>query len=140
MVIPLAWGSRAAYFCLAMFPARRVVATALAICGLLSVPAVAQVAIPTSDVGQAARASVSTVSSPATSRLTVNRASGLLTRTLKRDRYKILSITGCRHSSSRVVTCVVDVMLDDAHFKGDGAVRLLRSGGARIRYSLLGVS
>jgi hypothetical protein len=94
---------------------------------------------PTSDIGQALRASVSTVSTPQAPRLTLGTATGLLGRTLKADGYSTLGISACRHSSARVVRCSIDVMLGDAHFRGAGSVRLL-DRGARVRYTMLGVS
>jgi hypothetical protein len=121
-----------------MFPARRAAVTALAACGLLAAPAAAQLEPPTSGIGQALRASVSTVSAPPAPRLTRGAASALLDRTLRTDGYSTLGITDCRHSSARVVRCAIDVMLDDAHFKGSGSVRLLHNG-ARVRYTVLGV-
>ena len=122
-----------------MFPALRVAVTALAACGLLATPAGAQLEPPTSGIGQALRASVSTVATPSAPRLRVGTASTLLGRTLKSDGYRTLGITDCARSSARVVRCSIDVLLDDAHFKGTGSVRLLHSG-ARVRYTLLGVS
>lgn len=122
-----------------MFPARRAAATALVVCGLLASPAAAQLEPPTSDIGQALRASVSTVKTPQSPRLSRDTATALLRRTLSHDGYRTLGVTNCQHSSSLVVRCSIDVLLDDAHFKGTGSVRQLRHGGARVRYTVLGV-
>jgi hypothetical protein len=121
-----------------MFPALRAAATALAACGFLATPAGAQLEPPSSGIGQALRASVSTVSTPPAPRLSSGTASALLGRTLTADGYSTLGITGCRHSSMRVVRCSIEVMLDDVHFRGTGSVRLL-SHTARVRYTVLGV-
>ena len=117
------------------------VAAVLAVGGLLaSSPVSAQAPPPMSGLGAASRAGVITVPAEWTDRLPVQTATGLLDRALHTRGYRPLAIDACRRSRPRLVLCSIDLQLDDSRWQGTGGVRLLRGGGARVRYFVLGVT
>jgi hypothetical protein len=123
-----------------MSPAHRAAAVALAAAGLTAVPpAVAQVAPPMLDIGVPERAGEIRVAAQRDDRLKLSTAQGLLGDALQSHGYRPLDIAGCRHSRPRVVVCSIDVALEDSRWEGTGSVRLLRKGGARVRYRITGV-
>jgi hypothetical protein len=123
-----------------MSPAHRAAATALAAVGLLAVTqAAAQVTPPTIDIGEPLRAGVVVVPAAQDARLGLETAHGLLGDALHARGYRPLTIASCRHSRPRVVLCSIDVALEDSRWQGTGSVRLLRKGGARVRYRITGV-
>lgn len=123
-----------------MFPALRVVAGLMAAGGFLAgAPAVAQVVLPSIELGDALRAGVATVPAEQGPSLKVATATSLLDAALRDRGYTPVTIGECRHSRPTVVVCNVDLALDDTRWQGTGGVRLLRRGGARVRYSIRGV-
>ena len=122
-------------------PPPRAVAAALAVGGLLAVsPVSAQSPPPMSGLGAASRAGVLVVPAEGAESLQVETATGLLGRALHARGYRPLAIESCRHSRPRLVLCSLDLALADSRWQGTGGVRLLRNGGARVRYYVLGVT
>ena len=123
-------------------PPHRAVAAALAVGGLfLAVsPVSAQAPPPMSGLGAASRAGVLTVPANGAAWLPVETAAGLLGRALHARGYRPLAIGSCRRNRPRLVLCNLDLALQDSRWQGTGGVRLLRHGGARVRYYVLGVT
>ena len=126
-----------------MFPVHRRVARTLVAGGfLVGVPASAQVDVPQPqiEIAQALRVGVATVSAHTSDRLGLEAASTLVGRGLRARGLGELPVAAChRASSPRLVLCTVGVGLAESHWEGSGSVRLLRHGGARVRFWLLGV-
>jgi hypothetical protein len=93
-----------------------------------------------SGLGTASRAGVLMVPARWAQSLQVDTATGLLGRALHARGYRPLAIESCRHSRPRLVLCSLDLALADSRWQGTGAVRLLRNGGARVRYFVFGVT
>ena len=114
---------------------------ALAIGCLFAVaPAQAQAPPPMSGLGAASRAGVLTVAAPGGQWLRLDQASGLLDRALQGRGYRPVAIGACQRKRPRLVLCNLDLQLADSRWQGTGGVRLLRHGGARVRYYVLGVT
>ena len=119
----------------------RAVAVALAIgCFFAVSPAQAQAPPPMSGLGAASRAGVLMVPAPGGDWLRLEQAGALLDRALQDRGYRPLAIEACRRKRARLVLCSLDLQLADSRWQGTGGVRLLRHGGARVRYYVLGVT
>ena len=93
-----------------------------------------------SGLGAASRAGVLTVPAEGAEWLQVGTATGLLDRALLARGYRPVAIESCRRNRPRLVLCNLDLALADSRWQGTGGVRLLRHGGARVRYFVLGVT